>query len=235
MDARQTMLKSRTGIATAMTLVIAACGTENRIIGGMNDPDGAIRGDGRVPPTPDASTSDKGNTSPDPDVSVDPTPDSGPVSDADSCWEAWKAPEAKVTVAQRPPNPGMIVRFWYEISPQGKGTITLDQLVGHNVVRTSDGPFSPGTHSGSWAELRDASDQVLFTQVKHKLVPESVEIPPPPGDGGFSNVWSCPTEGGFQLDNLPNTPEGTQIVLFSEPIDGQMTHKTVELARFQLP
>ena len=65
------------------------------------------------------------------------------------------------------------------------------------------------------------------------MVPESVEVHHE--DGAFSNPMYCPEDGAIWLYGLPNDPSIVDVVFFSEPVDGEVTYETIELARFQLP
>ena len=91
-----------------------------------------------------------------------------------------------------------------------------------------------GGNSGSWLELRDEDDRPLYTRGVYQLVPEFVEVPPPPG-GDFENIIECPTEGVLVVHDVPNDTRAAQVVLFQEPIDGELTFETVELLRLPLP
>jgi len=157
---------------------------------------------------------------------------------AESCFEAWADPVVAVVVGERPdPAEFPALRFWvdYSVSADYIAQVTLEAIDGLQPVLDSQGPFSPETHSGSWAELRDADDQVLYTRGASQLIPEIVEAPGDPGTGSFSNAFSCPDDGTLLLQNFPNDPRAASLVLFQEPIDGAATASASELVRFALP
>ncbi|MCC7540871.1 MAG: hypothetical protein IT379_31930 [Deltaproteobacteria bacterium] len=188
---------------------------------------------------PDASSGDAGVTA---DSSMPPdssTPtDSGPSPDSgsESCWDGWAMPVSRTEAAARPASPNMRLGFRYAEDAMGRGEIVLEDILERTVISPEDGPFMVGVHSGSWVELRDASDRTLFTRGIFELIPESLEVPPPPdGDGGFMRVPTCP-DPGFIFVEVENDPAATHVVFFAEPLDGITTSElSREIARFTLP
>lgn len=160
---------------------------------------------------------------------ADATPDMGPFD----CAEAWATPRQITTAAARPATPAMGLSFDYGL--MGGAHITLTEVTEGRVVQPADGPFSVQTHAGAWVELQDAAGVTRYTRGVFELIGESLEVPPPPGDGGFSRVDRCPDVGSIRLSNLPNDPAATQVVLFQEALDGRSGGPTIELARFALP
>jgi hypothetical protein len=154
-----------------------------------------------------------------------------------SCFEAWACPLLLSSAPARPDptaNPGLRFELSYEAS-DAEAQIELVEIHGAQVVRPSDGPFSPGTHSGAWAELRDANGTILYTRGFHELISEWREVPPDEDGGSPSQVLICPRGGALLLSGFPNPQQATELVLFQEPIDGERTYETVEFARFRLP
>lgn len=154
-----------------------------------------------------------------------------------SCWDGWDPVLARTTATTRPDpatSPAMRLELRYGETAEGRGEIVLENIAGETVVGTEDGPFMVGTHSGSWIELRDASDATVYTRGIFELVPESVEAPGP--DGGFVRADTCPEPGTIRLNNFENDAAATHLVLFGEPLDGTTTSEaSQELARFTLP
>jgi hypothetical protein len=154
-----------------------------------------------------------------------------------SCFEAWACPVILSSAPARPdPAEYSALRFRlsYEAS-DSEARLELVGITGAHVAQSSDGPFSPDTHSGSWAELRDDDDRILYTRGFHELVPESREVPPDEEGGSPTNIIACPEQGELLLTAFANLESATELVLFQEPIDGERTFETVELARFHLP
>jgi hypothetical protein len=160
---------------------------------------------------------------------ADAAPDMGPFD----CAEAWANPRLTTTETTRPATPALGLTFDYGLT--GGAHITLTEVAEGQVVQPSDGPFSVQTHAGAWVELQDAGGVTRYTRGVFELIGESLEVPPGPGDGGFSRVERCPDVGSIRLSNLPNDPAATQVVLFQEALDGQSGGPTIELARFALP
>ena len=157
-------------------------------------------------------------------ASVDTSPDA---TGEDACWAAWVEPVASVTAPSRPDpatSPGMTLDFDYEL-----GSVVLTSILEEQIVQPSEGPFSPKDTAGTWAELRDASDAILYTQAVFTLVPEAIEA------AGAGWAPMCPETGSLRLHNFANDPAATEIVFFQEAIDGTMTSVTIELLRFTLP
>ena len=163
--------------------------------------------------------------------------DSGADAGEASCWDGWDPVLARTTATTRPDpatSPAMRLELRYGETAEGRGEIVLESITGETIVGTEDGPFMVGTHSGSWIELRDASDATLYTRGVFELIPESLEAPGP--DGGFTRVATCPEPGTIRLTNFANDAGATQLVLFGEPLDGMTTSEASrELARFTLP
>lgn len=156
---------------------------------------------------------------------------------ATTCFEAWADPIGTTTARTRPDRDdfgAMSLQLSYSVSDDFVATVVLDKITGRSAARPSDGPFSVGDNSGSWLELRDEDDAPLYTRGVYQLVPEYFEVPPPPG-GDFENVVECPTEGALVVHDVPNDERATHVVLFQEPIDGELTFETVELLRVPLP
>lgn len=153
--------------------------------------------------------------------------DAGASTGDDACFAMWAEPIAEVTAPGRPDAavPGMRLGFTYVV-----GRITLAQIDEEPIVQPSDGPFSVDTHSGAWAELRDAADATLYTRGVFELVPETVEV-----QGPLGQLPSCPEQGSLQLANFPNLADATTVVLFQGAIDGDPSGPTIELVRFALP
>lgn len=170
-----------------------------------------------------------GDSAPADSALADATPDMGPFD----CAEAWATPRLTTTAAARPATPAMGLSFDYGL--MGGAQITLTEVTEDRVVQPADGPFSVETHAGAWVELQDAAGVTRYTRGVFELIGESLEAPPPPGDGGFSRVDRCPDVGSIRLSNLPNDAAATQVVLFQEALDGRSGGPTIELARFALP
>jgi hypothetical protein len=151
---------------------------------------------------------------------------------ASTCVEAWQDVRASVTAPPRPSD----VALTFDISYAQVGSsieLVLDGVRGTGVAQSTDGPFSTETHSGSWAELRDADDNVLYQRTVYMLFPEALEAPTE--DGGFEQLPQCPDDSSVRLSNFPNLAGATQLVLFNEVVDGEPGGPTVEIARFDLP
>jgi hypothetical protein len=143
----------------------------------------------------------------------------------DACFDAWAQPIAVTTAPSRPSTPGMRANFEY-----ADGVVTLVSIADEQIVQPSEGPFSPEKNSGTWIELRDASDTTIYTRGFFELIPEAVEVFDPP-----SWIPQCPGDGSLFLPNLDNAAAATQLVFFQEAVDGEMTLDTIELMRFDLP
>ncbi len=162
----------------------------------------------------------------------DPGEQSDDVGSAGTCVEAWQDVRASVTAPQRPGDVALTLDVSYS-QVGSRIELVLDSVRGAAVAQDSDGPFASSTHSGSWADLRDADDNVLYQRNVYMLFPEALEVPTE--DGGFEQVPQCPGSSSVRLSNVPNLPAATQLVLFNEVIDGQPGGPTVEIARFELP
>lgn len=168
----------------------------------------------------------------DPQAPGDQSDDGTDDAETSTCVEAWQDVRASVTA---PPRPGDVA-LTFDISYSQVGSsieLVLDGVRGTGVAQDSDGPFASSTHSGSWADLRDADDNVLYQRNVYMLFPEALEAPTE--DGGFEQVPQCPADSSVRLSSFPNLPAATQLVLFNEVIDGQPGGPTVEIARFDLP
>lgn len=158
------------------------------------------------------------------DTTAGSSEEGGGTTDA-ACFESWTDPVAIVEATTRPArSPGMRLNFDYT-----PGVVTLTDIIEEQVVLPSDGPFDPDEVAGSWAELRDANDEVVYTQLAFQLIPESVEV------AGAGQAIVCPDRGGLNLSNMSNDPAATQVVFFQEALDGELTSETIELLRFDLP
>ena len=92
------------------------------------------------------------------------------------------------------------------------------------------------SNCGSWVELRDVNNATLYTRLVWNLFGENVEVPPVPDGGDFMNFSVCPSNGFIRLNNLANLSNATDLVLYSDVIDGQFgVGPTTEIARFRLP
>lgn len=171
---------------------------------------------------------------PDMGMGGDAGSDETDTGEGEVCFDAWQSPRIEFTAPGQPntQSSGMNLVFEYGIDGTGEAFIELSMIGADDVVIPSDGPFSPGVHSGSWLELQDANGQAIYTRLT-ELVPEFVEAPGE--NGGFEQIPVCPTAGQFRISNLERTVDADDVVLFAEPIDGEMTFQTSELARFPLP
>ena len=161
-------------------------------------------------------------------------PASNAPTTASECAARWSPLMTRVA-AQRPsPTTSATVRFKLIARPGDRGgVIELAEIVALGDKRhpVSDGPFSVASHSGSWIELQDALGKVVFTQ-RATFLEERIEVH---GLGGKpTNMLTCPKATPFTVIT-PNLAGATQLVLFHEPLDGQTTDATVELARFVIP
>jgi hypothetical protein len=172
---------------------------------------------------PDPATNTAGTTTHDP-----------PRTTQESCFDAWADPSVIVSAPARPSpaSPAMRLEVSYGVEAGG-GRLDLDDIRPSQIVGHGDGPFDASANSGSWVELRDAAEQVLYTRGVWQLVPELVEAVG--DDGKFMIGVSCPGEGRVLLTDFPNLTSARWLVFFQEALDGKMTNQTIELARFALP
>lgn len=96
------------------------------------------------------------------------------------------------------------------------------------VIGGSDGPFSAGTHSGYWAEVRDASNKTTFT----RLFQDPTRQEGPGANGGFSNATLDRCIAKMILVDVPRSPSGSVLVIYGMPYG--KPGSTSELARFTL-
>jgi hypothetical protein len=95
------------------------------------------------------------------------------------------------------------------------------------IIGGSDGPFTPGTNSGFWAEVRTASGKTTFT----RLLMDPTRQEAPAGNGGFTNSTIDKCIAKTILVDVPRSPSGSVLVVFGSPY-GQATAS--ELGRFTL-
>ena len=89
-----------------------------------------------------------------------------------------------------------------------------------------------GENSGSWVELRDAQDRLLFYRVLHNPVRYMVEEHLP--DGRIRAVPGPAEAGTFDV-LLPDIPEAASVALFSSPFDMERSGEPAEeIGRFPL-
>jgi hypothetical protein len=223
-DSRWTSILVLSGL-WACAVALGCTGDSEEIGATVGDTEGSGSGDGGAS-TGSGSDESGSATSTSGSTAEGTTGDEAGTSDtAQACWDQWAMPQAVVDATERPSSEGLRLEFEY-----ANGTVTLTALSEETIVRSPDGPFNPDDFSGTWVELRDANDQVLYTRSEFQLIPESVEV-----HGPISNLFECPEVGSLRLRDYANDPAATHVVFFQEPIDGQMTFETVELLRFELP
>lgn len=96
------------------------------------------------------------------------------------------------------------------------------------IIGGSDGPLSTGTHSGYWAEVRDASGKTTFTRV----LEDPTRIEGPGDNGGFTNATLDECSPKLILVDVPRSPAGSVLVIIGMPYGARGTAS--ELARFTL-
>src|SRR5688572_7317369 len=126
-----------------------------------------------------------------------------PRSSEATCFDAWADPSIAVSAPARPSaaSPAMRLGVAYKTESDG-ARLDLDDIRASQIVGHGDGPFDASANSGSWVELRDAADRVLYTRGMWQLVPELVEAVGE--DGSFMIGVSCPGDGRVVLTDFPN-------------------------------
>lgn len=158
-----------------------------------------------------------------------PTPDENTACFPSSeCRPTDVAVEPGGTVQPRPSGSVLRLALVYQGSYLG-----IRKIAGVTMtISSSDGPFQPDTTSGYWAELRDGTGAVLYTDAFQD--PTRIEAPGGPGgDGGFMNSTRPLCEAKSISVDLPNDAAGKSIVVFGSPYGTQEV--ATEIARFNLP
>lgn len=151
------------------------------------------------------------------------------------CAAIWSSPLVVVADGVVRPDPGqypaMGLTLAYRIE-NDRAVVTLASLRG--LARVTEGFVGDiSAYSGKFAQLRDANDQVRFTHHEFYLVEESREAP---GPTGLTHVKRCPDNGAIALNDYPNDPLDTFLVLLQEPVDGVVDGAPPrEIVRIPLP
>jgi hypothetical protein len=89
-----------------------------------------------------------------------------------------------------------------------------------------------GEHNGTWLELRDAADQVIYHRDLRRLLGAEVEVFQP--DGTVNHVVGMPGRGQFELV-VPDLPQAISVTVVSSPFEEKAMHEAArEIARFSL-
>jgi hypothetical protein len=94
-----------------------------------------------------------------------------------------------------------------------------------------------GKHSGFWIELRDANGRVLFHELLHSPLGDSVEVHSP--DGKIQRVFGAVKENTFEA-LLPDDANARVIALVGDSLTPVTAREkraggSMELARFDVP
>jgi hypothetical protein len=89
-----------------------------------------------------------------------------------------------------------------------------------------------GQHAGTWLELRDTGDQVLYHRDLSRLMGAEVEAFEP--DGTIRHVVGTPGRGQFEVV-VPDVPAAASVCVVSSPFEGKARQEAArEVARFPL-
>ena len=125
---------------------------------------------------------------------------------SDTGWHSEERP-----AAQQPMKAALRLSFTFD--GDRVDLTRVDQL--NKLIPRMPGPMpEEGKHAGSWIQLRDADDRVLFTKRLHDPLGTKVEVHDP--EKGPKVAFRPPGQGTFSV-LVPDLPGVTSAVLFASP------------------
>src|SRR5512140_721019 len=94
------------------------------------------------------------------------------------------------------------------------GVLQLVSTQAVDMVVPPGDPPARGPEHGFWAELHDASGNILFRRVLHNPIPADLEVFPDEPGKTVARAPGAPSEGMFSVV-VPNRQQGTALALFS--------------------
>lgn len=131
--------------------------------------------------------------------------------------------------SQRPPQENLALRLMFAYEGR-KVSLESAQPVAMRVP-PSDRTDEYEKHSGTWIEVRDNRDRVLYRKVLHDPMPASLEVPSGDPVRTFTRV-AAKTSGTFSVV-VPELPDGTTLHLWASP-QGEPARAAELVGRFPL-
>jgi len=128
------------------------------------------------------------------------------------------------------------LRLTFRVTDGAVGLVSYERLDMMCPPSVGEAP-QVGKHSGFWIELRDANGRVLFHELLHSPLGDSVEVHSP--DGRIRREFGAVKEHTFEV-LLPDDPNARVIALLGDSLipvteREKLAGGSSELARFDVP